>query len=70
MADNDRTDQLLAMVLMALMKDASMKERAIALARANFTPAEIAEFLGTSSASVSQQLYEARRGKKPKRQHA
>jgi DNA-directed RNA polymerase specialized sigma24 family protein len=68
MADTERTDKLLAMVLMALMKDAPQKERAVALARSGFSPAEIAEFLGTTSASVSQQLYEARRGSKPRRQ--
>lgn len=66
MTDQSRTDSLLVMVLIHLMKDASQKEKALALSKAGLTSAEIADALGTSAASVSQQLYEARKQANPR----
>lgn len=64
MTDNDRTEKLLAMLLVNSMGTASQKEKAVALNSAGFSPAEIADLLNSSSASISQQLYEARSKKK------
>ena len=63
-AEEGRTERLLAMLLVNSMGSASQKEKAVALNSAGFSPAEIAELLNSSSASISQQLYEARQGKK------
>jgi DNA-directed RNA polymerase specialized sigma24 family protein len=70
MTNEARTERLLAMLLLNSMGEASQKDKAVALSYAGFAPAEIAELLGTSAASVSQQLYEARQGKgrKPRKQ--
>jgi DNA-directed RNA polymerase specialized sigma24 family protein len=64
MANENRIERLLAMLLVTSMRGDSQKDKALALSRAGFAPTEIAELLGTSSASVSQQLYEARQGTK------
>lgn len=66
MPDDSRSEKVLAMLLVNSMREASQKEKAIALSRTGFAPAEIAELLGTTSASVSQQLYESRQGRKRK----
>jgi DNA-binding CsgD family transcriptional regulator len=63
MTEQSRTDKLLAMVLIHLMSEESNKEKAIALEKAGLTPAEIADALDTTAATVSQQLYEARKNK-------
>ena len=65
----NRVERLLAMILLHDMHDASMSDRVSALSRAGFAPAEIATMLGTTPASIRQQLYTARRtvGRRPKR---
>jgi hypothetical protein len=60
------TDRLLAMILVQQMGEGSQTEKAIALSSAGITNQHIAELLGTSVGSVTQQLYVARRGKGPK----
>jgi hypothetical protein len=59
-----RVEKLLSMILLHDMKDAHQEDKALALSRAGFSNAEIAEMLGTTGAVVAQQLYELRRGKK------
>lgn len=62
--DETRVERLLAMLLVVTMSDATQKERAVALHSAGFAPNEIAELLGSSPPSISQQLYEASRDKR------
>jgi hypothetical protein len=57
----NRVERLLAMILLHDMQDASVADKASSLSHAGFTPGEIASMLGTTSASISQQLYTARR---------
>ena len=61
---DDRSEKLLAMILLNQMGGASQGQKADALARAGMSHAEIAEFLGTSAAVVRQTLYLARSGAK------
>lgn len=60
---NARVERLLALLLIAGMKDASMTDKSIALTRVGFSSPEIAEMLGTTRLVVNQLLYVARRGK-------
>jgi DNA-binding CsgD family transcriptional regulator len=60
MTEQSLTDRLLAQVLVQLMREASQKEKAVALGKAGLSPAEIGALLDTSAATISQQLYEAR----------
>lgn len=66
MADDSRTEKLLAMVLLHQMADATDQERIVALARAGFNNSEIADPTGKSTGTVGQQLYLAR-SKGPKK---
>jgi hypothetical protein len=56
----NRVERLLAMILLHDMHDASIGDKASSLSRAGFAPAEIASMLGTTPASIRQQLYTAR----------
>lgn len=64
----DRTERLLAALLLQQMKGASQKEKALQLSVAGFTNVEIADLLGTSPQVVAQHLYELRKsaGRKKK----
>lgn len=57
----DRTQRLLAVLLLQGMKSASQKEKALQLSLAGFTNVEIADLLQTSPQVVAQHLYEARK---------
>jgi DNA-binding CsgD family transcriptional regulator len=59
----DRTERLLALILLQQMKGASQREKILQLSVAGFTNVEIADVLQTTPAVVSQSLYEARRGR-------
>jgi predicted transcriptional regulator len=65
MADTDRVERLMALLLLSEMKSASQQEKAVALSIAGFTNYEIADLLQTTAAVVSQSLYAAR--KQPQR---
>jgi DNA-directed RNA polymerase specialized sigma24 family protein len=62
----ERTEKLLALLLLQQLKPSSQREKAIQLSLAGFTNTEIADLLQTTSAVVAQSLYEARRKPKPK----
>jgi DNA-directed RNA polymerase specialized sigma24 family protein len=65
MADTDRTERLLALILLAVHKPSSQQEKARLLSLAGFSNLEIADILETTTAVVAQNLYLAR--KKPAR---
>jgi hypothetical protein len=71
MADEEitRTERLLALLVLQTMAEASQIDKCVLLNRAGFGNAEIAELLGTNTAVVTQNLYEARKtkGRKPAR---
>jgi hypothetical protein len=69
MDNPDRTERLLALILLNQMKGASLKEKILQLNLAGFTNIEIADIVQTSGPVVSQLLYEARKnkGKSPAR---
>ena len=62
----DRSEKLLALVLLQSMKGCTKAEKAIQLSIAGFTPVEIADMLDTTAAVISQSLYAARKTKKKK----
>lgn len=66
MADTERMERLLALILLNQMKGGSQRDKVLELNRAGFSNLEIADLLQTTTAVVSQQLYAARRtgGKK------
>jgi len=59
----DRTERLLALLLIQNMKGATRAEKAHQLSLAGFTNVEIADILGTTAAVVSQYLYVTRKRK-------
>lgn len=61
-----RTDRLLVMILLHFMKGASQREKIVQLSLAGLSNVEIADVLETTSAVVSQSLYEARKGGRKK----
>jgi len=63
MAENDRTERLLALILLNQMKGASQREKIVELSVAGFTNVEIADIVQTTTAVVSQVLYEVRKGR-------
>lgn len=58
----DRTERLLAIMLLETMKSASQREKALRLSLAGFSNVEIADLLQTSPQVVAQHLYESRKG--------
>lgn len=60
----DRSEKLLALILMQHMKSAPQREKVVQLNLAGFSNVEIADILETTGAVVSQSLYEARKGRK------
>lgn len=61
MADADRVEKVLALVLLHSMRGASQQEKIVQLSLAGFSNVEIADLLQTTSAVVAQSLYAARR---------
>lgn len=64
MEDVDRSERLLALILLSQMKGAPLKEKALQLSLAGFSNVEIADIVQASSPVVAQMLYEARKDKK------
>jgi len=62
---SDRTEKLLALILLNSLKVATTGEKAYHLSLAGFTNIEIADLLETSTGVIAQSLYE-RKKKKPK----
>lgn len=58
----DRMERLLALLLLQHLKGSPQREKVLQLNLAGFSNTEIADLLQTTSAVVSQALYEARRG--------
>lgn len=59
----DRTELLLALILLQQMKGSSQRDKVLQLSLAGFTNTEIADLLQTTAAVVSQSLYAVRRGR-------
>lgn len=63
----DRTERILALLLLQGMKGATQAQKAVALNIAGFTAAEIADLLETSTAVIHTHLYEARKKRRKKK---
>jgi hypothetical protein len=63
----DRSEKLLALLLLQQMKSAPLAEKASQLSIAGFTNAEIADLLDTTGGVIAQTLYMHRRAPKKKR---
>lgn len=62
----ERIERLLAQILVHDMHDAPPGDKALALSRAGFSPAEIGELLGARANTISVQLNRAKKGSKKK----
>lgn len=62
----ERVEKLLAQILLHFLKEAPQGLKAHKLSAVGFTNMEIADLLGTTSAVVSQALYEKRKSKSKK----
>ena len=60
----NRTEKMLALLLLQSMKGATQAEKAVQLSLAGFTAVEIADLLDTKAAVVHQHLYAMRKKKK------
>lgn len=67
METGSRTDRLLAVILLQSMKGASQRDKILQLNLAGLSNVEIADVLETTTAVVSQSLYEARKGGRKKK---
>jgi len=63
----DRTERLLAILLVESMRGTSQRDKAVRLNLAGFSNVEIADLLQTSAQVVAQYLYSSRKGKRRKR---
>jgi hypothetical protein len=65
----ERSERILALMLLQQMKGGSLKEKIVQLNLAGFSNLEIADIVQTTPAVVAQLLYEARKsgGRSPKR---
>jgi DNA-directed RNA polymerase specialized sigma24 family protein len=61
-----RTEALLALLVLHNMAEASQLDKTVLFNRVGFSNAEIAKLLGTSTATVSQNLYTAKKAKTTK----
>lgn len=61
MAERDRLEKILALLLLHSMKGASQQEKIVQLSLAGFTNYEIADLIQTTTGVVAQSLYAARR---------
>jgi hypothetical protein len=62
----DRTEKLLALLLLQSMKGSTAAEKASQLSIAGFTAVEIADMLNTTAAVIRQLLYKTRKSKRRK----
>lgn len=62
MADTERTETLLALLLLQQMKSASQQDKIVQLNIAGFSNLEIANILETNTAVVAQSVYAGRKG--------
>jgi DNA-directed RNA polymerase specialized sigma24 family protein len=60
----NRTEKMLALLLLQGMKGATQAKKAVQLSLAGFTAVEIADLLDTKAAVVHQHLYTMRKKKK------
>jgi DNA-binding CsgD family transcriptional regulator len=60
----NRSEKILALLLLQGMKGATQAEKALQLSMAGFTAVEIADLLDTKAAVVHQHLYAMRKKKK------
>jgi hypothetical protein len=67
MENFNRTERLLALILIEHLKGGSQVQKILRLNLAGFTNVEIADLLETSANVVAVQLAEARRKKRPKK---
>jgi hypothetical protein len=65
MTEISRTERLLAYLMLERMNDQSQEYKAIRLSKVGFSNVEVADLLGTTTASVAQTLYVARSRNKP-----
>jgi transcriptional regulator len=61
--DGDRSERLLALILLHQMKESAQRNKVQVLNLAGFSNVEIADLLQTTSAVVSRSLYEMKAGK-------
>lgn len=61
MLATDKTDRLLALLLVAQLKGVPQREKVLQLNLAGFSNVEIAELLRMKSTAVAQSLYEAKK---------
>jgi uncharacterized membrane protein len=66
MAETERTERLLGLILVQTMGAASQAKKIVQLNVAGFSNTEIADLLETTTGVVAQSLYAARGGKKAK----
>lgn len=59
----DRTEHLLALLLLRTMKDEPQRNKIVQLNIAGFSNVEIADILQTNPAVVAQSLYESSKGR-------
>jgi predicted transcriptional regulator len=64
MADETRIERILTMILLNDLEGAPQAKKAEILNRIGYSNSEIAELLGTTAATVGQQLYSLRGAKK------
>ena len=62
----NRTDRLLAILLLQSMKTSTQAEKALHLSLAGFSNVEIADLLQTSTKVIAQHLYTARKRQRSK----
>lgn len=61
----DRSERLLALLLLQQLRGGTQREKARMLNLAGYSNVEIADLLETTPAVVAQMLYKARKAKKP-----
>lgn len=59
-----RVERLLAWIMLERMEGRPLADKAVRLQHAGFANSEIADMLGTTSATIAQTLYVARRDRK------
>lgn len=59
--ETDRSERILALLLLQQMKGGTMKEKVVQLSLAGFSNLEIADIVQTTPGVVAQLLYESRR---------
>ncbi len=64
MADFDRIEKLLSLILLNQIKDRNMEEKALTLSLAGFSNLEIANLLETTTGTIAVRLSEAKKSKK------